>query len=83
MGKQSKQAAYEQAKDRAVKAGICVADIVKIVKYDEDKMIVDVQPLTKYPDEEKFKKSHRYYLYLWLWFMAEVLSSVLCISQET
>ena len=70
MGKQSKQAAYEQAKDRAVKAGICVADIVKIVKYDEDKMIVDVQPLTKY-------------LYLWLWFMAEVLSSVLCISQET
>ena len=56
MGKQSKQAAYEQAKDRAVKAGICVADIVKIVKYDEDKMIVDVQPLTKYPDEEKFEK---------------------------
>lgn len=56
MGKQSKQAAYEQAKDRAVKAGICVADIVKVVKYDEDKMIVDVQPLTKYPDEEKFEK---------------------------
>lgn len=56
MGKQSKQAAYEQAKDHAMKAGICVADIVKVIKYDENKMTVDVQPLTKYPDEDKFEK---------------------------
>lgn len=56
MGKQSKQVAYEQAKDHAMKAGICVADIVKVIKYDENKMTVDVQPLTKYPDEDKFEK---------------------------
>ena len=48
--------AYEQAKEQAMKAGICVADIVKVIKYDESKMIVDVQPLTKYPDEEKFER---------------------------
>ena len=40
MGKQSKQAAYEQAKDHAMKAGICVADIVKVIKYDENKMYI-------------------------------------------
>ena len=56
MAKQSKQMAYEQAKEQAMKAGICVADIVKVIKYDESKMIVDVQPLTKYPDEDKFEK---------------------------
>ena len=56
MAKRSKQMAYEQAKEQAMKAGICVADIVKVIKYDESKMIVDVQPLTKYPDEEKFER---------------------------
>lgn len=55
MSKQSRQAAYEAAKDQALKSGICVADIVKVIKYDENKLIVDVQPLTKYPDEEKFR----------------------------
>jgi len=52
--------AYEQAKEQAMKAGICVADIVKVIKYDESKMIVDVQPLTRM--KKSSRGSHRYCL---------------------
>ena len=32
-----------------------MADIVKVVAFDEAKMTVDVQPLTHYPDEDTFQ----------------------------
>ena len=54
--------AYEQAKEQAMKAGICVADIVKVIKYDESKMIVDVQPLTNTRMKKSSRGSHRYCL---------------------
>lgn len=55
MARQSKQRAFEDAKARGTAAGICVADIVKVVAYDEDAMTVDVLPLARYPDEDAFE----------------------------
>lgn len=55
MVRQSKQRAYEQAKDQASAAAVCVADLVKVVAFDEGAMTVDVQPLTRYPDEDTFQ----------------------------
>lgn len=55
MGRQSSKRAYEDAKNQATAAGLCVADIVKVVAFDESAMTVDVQPLTRYPDEDTFQ----------------------------
>ena len=55
MARQSKKRAYEQAKDQAAAAAVCVADLVKVVAFDEGAMTVDVQPLTRYPDEDTFQ----------------------------
>lgn len=55
MARQSKKRAYEQAKDQAAAVSVCVADIVKVVAFDEGAMTVDVQPLTRYPDEDTFQ----------------------------
>ena len=55
MAHQGKQRAFEDAKDRAGKAAICVADIVKVISFDEAKMTVDVQPIVRYPDEDTFQ----------------------------
>lgn len=55
MARQSKKRAYEQAKDQASAAAVCVADLVKVVAFDEGAMTVDVQPLTRYPDEDTFQ----------------------------
>lgn len=55
MASQSKQRAFEDAKDRAIAAGLCVADIVKVVAFDESAMTVDVQPIVKCPDEDAFQ----------------------------
>lgn len=55
MARQSKKRAYEDAKDRALSEGICVGDIVKVLKFDPAKMTVDVMPVVKYQDEEKFQ----------------------------
>lgn len=55
MAKQSKQRAFEDAKDRAIAAGICVADVVKVISFDEAAMTVNVQPTVRYPDEDTFQ----------------------------
>ena len=55
MPKQNSKRAYEDAKDQAIAAGICVADIVKVISFDESNMTVDVLPLTRYPDEDSFQ----------------------------
>ena len=55
MSRQSPKRAYEDAKDQAVAAGFCVADIVKVISFDEEAMTVDVQPITRFPDEDGFQ----------------------------
>ena len=55
MARQSKKRAYEDARTQSEAAALCVADIVKVVAFDEVKMTVDVQPLTHYPDEDTFQ----------------------------
>lgn len=55
MPRQNSKRAYEDAKDQATAAGICVADIVKVITFDENNMTVDVLPLTRYPDEDTFQ----------------------------
>ena len=55
MPKQTQTAPHEDAKDQAIAAGICVADIVKVISFDESNMTVDVLPLTRYPDEDSFQ----------------------------
>lgn len=55
MARQSKKRAYEDARTQSEAAALCVADIVKVVAFDEAKMTVDVQPLTHYPDEDTFQ----------------------------
>ena len=55
MASQNKKRSYEDAKKQAEAAGLCVADIVKVVSFDEAAMTVDVQPLTRYPDEDTFQ----------------------------
>lgn len=55
MPKKSWREAYENAKDKATLAGLCVADVVKVISFDGDAMTVDVQPLTRYPDEDGFQ----------------------------
>lgn len=55
MGRQNAQQAYQQGQQQAAAAGICVADVVKVVSFDADNMKVNVQPLTRYPDEDTFQ----------------------------
>ena len=55
MARQSKKRSYEDAKNQGNAAALCVADIVKVVAFDEAKMTVDVLPLTHYPDEDSFQ----------------------------
>ena len=45
MARQSKKRAYEDARTQSEAAALCVADIVKVVAFDEVKMTVGVQPL--------------------------------------
>ena len=55
MASQNRKRAYEDAKKQAEAAGLCVADIVKVISFDEAAMTVDVQPITRYPDEDTFQ----------------------------
>lgn len=55
MARQNPKRAFEDAKDRALSAGLCVADIVKVISFDEGAMRVDVLPLTRYPDEDGYQ----------------------------
>lgn len=55
MASQNKKRSYEDAKKQAEAAGLCVADIVKVISFDEEAMTVDVQPLTRYPDEDTYQ----------------------------
>ena len=55
MARQSKKRAFEDAKANETASSICVADLVKVVAYNEAAMTVDVQPLTRYPDEDTFQ----------------------------
>lgn len=55
MASQNKKRSYEDAKKQAEAAGLCVADIVKVISFDEKAMTVDVQPITRYPDEDTFQ----------------------------
>lgn len=55
MASQNKKRSYEDAKKQAEAAGLCVADIVKVISFDEAAMTVDVQPLTRYPDEDTYQ----------------------------
>ena len=55
MPRQNRKRAYEDAKQQAEAAGLCVADIVKVLAFDESAMTVDVQPITRYPDEDTFQ----------------------------
>lgn len=55
MASQNRKRSYEDAKKQAEAAGLCVADIVKVVSFDESSMTVDVQPITRYPDEDTFQ----------------------------
>ena len=42
MASQNKKRSYEDAKKQAEAAGLCVADIVKVISFDEAAMTVDV-----------------------------------------
>ena len=55
MPKQNQKRAYEDAKKQADAASLCVADIVKVLAFDEAALTVDVQPITRYPDEDTFQ----------------------------
>ena len=55
MARQSKKRAFEDAQAQSTASSICVADIVKVVAFDEANMTVDVQPITRYPDEDSFQ----------------------------
>lgn len=55
MGRQSSKRAYEDAKNQAVAAGLCVADLVKVISFNEAAMTVDVKPIVHYPDEAGFQ----------------------------
>ena len=55
MARQNPKRAYEDAKDQAFAAGLCVADIVKVIAFNENTMRVDVLPLTRYPDEDGYQ----------------------------
>ena len=46
MARQSKKRAFEDAQAQSMASSICVADIVKVVAFDEANMTVDVQPIT-------------------------------------
>ena len=48
-------AMLEDAKKQADAAGLCVADVVKVLAFDEAALTVDVQPITRYPDEDTFQ----------------------------
>ena len=50
MPRQNRKQAYEDAKKQADAAGLCVADVVKVLAFDEAALTVDVQPITRYPD---------------------------------
>ena len=41
MPRQNRKRAYEDAKQQAEAAGLCVADIVKVLAFDESAMTVD------------------------------------------
>ena len=49
MPRQNRKQAYEDAKKQADAAGLCVADVVKVLAFDEAALTVDVQPITRYP----------------------------------
>ncbi|MFR5908893.1 MAG: Gp138 family membrane-puncturing spike protein [Gemmiger formicilis] len=51
----NRKQAYEDAKKQADAAGLCVADVVKVLAFDEAALTVDVQPITRYPDEDTFQ----------------------------
>ena len=55
MPRQNRKQAYEDAKKQADAAGLCVADVVKVLAFDEAALTVDVQPITRYPDEDTFQ----------------------------
>lgn len=55
MASQNKKRSFEDAKKQAEAASICVADIVKVISFDEQAMTVDVLPITRYPDENTFQ----------------------------
>jgi hypothetical protein len=55
MPRQNRKQAYEDAKRQADAAGLCVADVVKVLAFDEAALTVDVQPITRYPDEDTFQ----------------------------
>lgn len=55
MARQNPKRAFEDAKDQAVAAGLCVADVVKVISFNEEKMTADVLPITRYPDEDGFQ----------------------------
>ena len=55
MPRQNSKRSYEDAKDQALAAGLCVSDVVKVIAFDEANMTVDVQPITRYPDEDTFQ----------------------------
>lgn len=47
MPRQNRKQAYEDAKKQADAAGLCVADVVKVLAFDEAALTVDVQPITR------------------------------------
>lgn len=51
----NKKRQYEDANNKALSKNICVADLVSILSFDYNAMTVDVKPIVKYPDEEKFQ----------------------------
>ena len=55
MANQNAKDAFAQGQQQASAASICVADIVKVVSFDAAAMKVNVQPLTRYPDEDTFQ----------------------------
>lgn len=55
MASQNRKRAFEDAKQQAEAASLCVADIVKVISFDEESMTVDVLPITRYPDEDTFQ----------------------------
>lgn len=46
---------YEKIKDRKTRESICVAATVKVLKFDDKKMTVNVQPLSKHLENGKYE----------------------------
>ena len=83
MPRQNRKQAYEDAKKQADAAGLCVADVVKVLAFDEAALTVDVQRSPVIPTKTHSRPSRRSWPSPWLPSTGAALSSVLSTRPGT